>query len=56
MHEFPPGRALEAALDPDDIFIFDPEGRLAIRAVVAGLMESTVAPVVPAGRIADTDR
>jgi glycerol transport system ATP-binding protein len=28
VHEFPPGHALEAALDPDDLFIFDPDGRL----------------------------
>ena len=28
VHEFPPGQTLEAALDPDDIFIFDAEGRL----------------------------
>jgi glycerol transport system ATP-binding protein len=28
VHEFPPGQTLDAALDPDDIFIFDPEGRL----------------------------
>ena len=28
VHEFPPGQTVEAALDPDDVFIFDPEGRL----------------------------
>ena len=28
VHEFPPGHALEAALDPDDIFVFAPDGRL----------------------------
>jgi glycerol transport system ATP-binding protein len=28
VHEFPPGYALEAALDPDDIFVFTPDGRL----------------------------
>lgn len=28
VHEFPPGEAVEASLDPDDLFIFDPEGRL----------------------------
>ncbi|MBI2735142.1 MAG: ABC transporter ATP-binding protein [Rhodospirillales bacterium] len=28
VHEFPPGRTVEATLDPDDLFIFDPEGRL----------------------------
>jgi glycerol transport system ATP-binding protein len=28
VHEFPPGHALEAALDPNDIFVFAPDGRL----------------------------
>ncbi|SJZ30651.1 carbohydrate ABC transporter ATP-binding protein, CUT1 family (TC 3.A.1.1.-) [Enhydrobacter aerosaccus] len=28
VHEFLPGQTLEAALDPDDVFIFDIEGRL----------------------------
>jgi glycerol transport system ATP-binding protein len=28
VHEFPPGQAVEAALDPDDIFVFSPDGRL----------------------------
>ncbi|MBV8406891.1 MAG: ABC transporter ATP-binding protein [Alphaproteobacteria bacterium] len=28
VHEFPPGQTLDAALDPDDVFIFDTEGRL----------------------------
>jgi glycerol transport system ATP-binding protein len=28
VHEFPPGRMLDAALDPSDIFIFDTAGRL----------------------------
>jgi glycerol transport system ATP-binding protein len=28
VHEFPPGRTLEAALDPDDLFVFDSYGRL----------------------------
>ena len=28
VHEFPPGHALEAALDPDDVFVFAPDGRL----------------------------
>ena len=28
VHEFPPGHALEAALDPNDVFVFAPDGRL----------------------------
>jgi glycerol transport system ATP-binding protein len=28
VHEFPPGQAIEAALDPDDLFVFSPDGRL----------------------------
>jgi glycerol transport system ATP-binding protein len=28
VHEFPPGQTLDAALDPDDVFIFDTAGRL----------------------------
>jgi glycerol transport system ATP-binding protein len=28
VHEFPPGHVLEAALDPNDIFVFAPDGRL----------------------------
>ena len=28
VHEFPPGRALQVELDPDDLFIFDLDGRL----------------------------
>ena len=28
VHEFPPGHALEAALDPNDLFVFAPDGRL----------------------------
>ncbi len=28
VHEFPPGQTVEATLDPDDLFIFDPDGRL----------------------------
>jgi glycerol transport system ATP-binding protein len=28
VHEFPPGQAIEAALDPNDIFVFAPDGRL----------------------------
>ena len=28
VHEFPPGHMLEAALDPNDIFVFAPDGRL----------------------------
>jgi glycerol transport system ATP-binding protein len=28
VHEFPPGQTIEAALDPDDIFVFAPDGRL----------------------------
>ena len=28
IHEFPPGQAIEAALDPNDIFVFAPDGRL----------------------------
>jgi len=28
VHEFPPGHALDAALDPDDIFVFAANGRL----------------------------
>jgi glycerol transport system ATP-binding protein len=28
VHEFPPGHALEATLDPNDIFVFAPDGRL----------------------------
>ena len=28
VHEFPPGQAIEAALDPNDLFIFAPDGRL----------------------------
>ena len=28
VHEFPPGQAVEAALDPNDIFVFAPDGRL----------------------------
>jgi len=28
VHEFPPGQALQAALDPNDIFVFAPDGRL----------------------------
>jgi glycerol transport system ATP-binding protein len=28
VHEFPPGHALDAALDPDDIFVFAADGRL----------------------------
>jgi glycerol transport system ATP-binding protein len=30
VHEYPPGQTLEAALDPDDIFVFDAEGRLVV--------------------------
>jgi len=28
VHEFPPGQPLEATLDPNDIFVFAPDGRL----------------------------
>ena len=28
VHEFPPGQAIEAALDPNDLFVFGPDGRL----------------------------
>jgi glycerol transport system ATP-binding protein len=28
VHEFPPGQAIEAALDPNDLFVFAPDGRL----------------------------
>jgi glycerol transport system ATP-binding protein len=28
VHEFPPGEALEATLDPSDVFVFDLDGRL----------------------------
>jgi len=28
VHEFEPGQALEAVLDPDDVFVFDATGRL----------------------------
>jgi glycerol transport system ATP-binding protein len=28
VHEFEPGSKLEAVLDPDNVFVFDPDGRL----------------------------
>jgi glycerol transport system ATP-binding protein len=28
VHEFEPGQKLEAVIDPDDVFVFDPDGRL----------------------------
>jgi glycerol transport system ATP-binding protein len=28
VHEFPPGQTIEATLDPDDLFVFAPDGRL----------------------------
>jgi glycerol transport system ATP-binding protein len=28
VHEFPPGQAIEATLDPNDLFVFAPDGRL----------------------------
>jgi glycerol transport system ATP-binding protein len=28
IHEYPPGHVLDAALDPNDVFVFDPAGRL----------------------------
>ncbi len=28
VHEFPPGQEIETALDPDDLFVFAPDGRL----------------------------
>jgi glycerol transport system ATP-binding protein len=28
IHEYPPGHVLHAALDPDNVFVFDPAGRL----------------------------
>src|SRR3979490_425090 len=28
VHEFPPGHVLDAVLDPDNLFVFDPAGRL----------------------------
>jgi glycerol transport system ATP-binding protein len=28
VHEFPPGHVLDAVLDPDNVFVFDPAGRL----------------------------
>jgi glycerol transport system ATP-binding protein len=28
VHEYPPGHVLDAALDPDNVFVFDPAGRL----------------------------
>ncbi len=28
IHEYPPGHVLDAALDPDNVFVFDPAGRL----------------------------
>ena len=28
VHEFEPGQQLEAVLDPDNVFVFDPDGRL----------------------------
>jgi glycerol transport system ATP-binding protein len=28
VHEFPPGHVLDAALDPNNVFVFDTAGRL----------------------------
>jgi glycerol transport system ATP-binding protein len=28
VHEYPPGYVLDVVLDPDNIFVFDPAGRL----------------------------
>ena len=44
VHEFPPGQALEAALDPDDLFVFDPDGRL-VAAPAAGVRARAMARI-----------
>jgi glycerol transport system ATP-binding protein len=28
VHEYPPGHVLDAVLDPENVFVFDPAGRL----------------------------
>jgi glycerol transport system ATP-binding protein len=35
VHEYPPGHVLDAALDPDNVFVFDPAGRLVAAPAVA---------------------